>query len=95
MQNTNPKSGQVYVSEPVHTDEVHIHVTGDMMPRTVFFEILELMKTYLDKKTIVFDVYHHDMMRLVRESVPSQFYKRIELFSPKAFETREGLRRAG
>ncbi len=95
MQNTNSNSGQVYVSEPVHTGEVHIHVTGDMMPRTVFFEILELMKTYLDKKTIVFAVYHYDMLRLVRESVPSQFYKRIELFSPKAFETREGLRRAG
>jgi hypothetical protein len=63
MRNYNPHSGDVYVSEPANTGEVHIHLTGDMMPKSMFFKILGLMKTYLDEKTIFFAVYHFDMLR--------------------------------
>jgi hypothetical protein len=86
---------RVFIKEPDGTDTVQIHVTGDMMPRFVFFQILELMKKYVDNKTIVFVVYNANMMLLVRESVPSEFYDRIELYSPKVFESQEGLRNAG
>jgi hypothetical protein len=95
MQNNNPNRGQVYVSEPEATGEVHIHVAGDMMPSAVFLKILDSMKLYLDKKAIVFAVCGAEMERLVRESLPKQYYDRIELHSPKLFKAKEGLRRAG
>ena len=95
MQNYNPNREQVYVSDTVNVGEVHIHVTGYMMPSAVFLKILDVMKLYYEKKTVVFVVYHTDMEQLVRESIPKQFYDRIDLRRPEAFETREGLRRAG
>ena len=95
MPNKKSDNKQVFIKEPDGTDTVQIHVTGDMMPSSVFLCILELMKKYVDNKTIVFVVYDVKMMLLVRESVPSEFYDRIELYSPKVFESQEGLKNAG
>jgi hypothetical protein len=95
IQNNNPNRGQVHISESLDSGEVQIHVIGDLMPSNVFLQILDIMKLYYEKKSIVFVVYHPDMERNVRESLPRQYYDRIELYSPKAFETKEGLRRAG
>ena len=86
-------NGQVFVSE--FPESVVIHVLGDMLPCSVFMQILEIMKKHLDNKTIVFNVYDAKMMLMIRESVPSEFYDRIELNSPKAFELRGGLKCAG
>lgn len=95
MPKKKPDNGQVFTKEPDGTNTLEIHVTGDMMPRSAFFKILELLKRHMDHKTIVFAVYDAKMMLLVRESVPSEFYDRIELYSPKTFEEKEGLRHAG
>jgi len=95
MPKSKPDDGQVFISEPKFTNTFEIHVTGDLLPRSAFFEILELLKIHMDSKTIVFAVYNTKMVLLIRESVPSEFYDRIELYSPKAFEAKEGLRRAG
>jgi hypothetical protein len=68
---------------------VHIHVKGEKMPNSLFLRILDMMKQFYDKKTIVFVVYNADMKQLVKDSVPSSLYVRVDLCKE------EGLRRAG
>ena len=87
--------GQVFTQEPDGANTLEIHVTGDLLPSFAFLQILDLMKKHMDSKTIVFAVYNAKMMLLIRESVPSEFYDRIKLYSPKTFEIKEGLKRAG
>jgi len=84
------KADQVFVTELAETNTVQIHVTGDMMPNSVYLKILEHMKVYRDSMTIIFIVYDAKMMLLIRQSIPSEFYERIEIGSQK-----EGLQSAG
>lgn len=95
MQKNKPDDGQVFTREQDGADTLEIHVTGDMLPCSVFLEILDILKIHMDSKTIVFGVYNAKMMLLIRESVPYEYYDRIEIHSPKSFEEKEGLRRAG
>lgn len=71
------KLDQVFCKEVNGT--VQIHVTGDMLPNSAFLQILGYMKEY--KAAIVFVVYDAKMMLLIRQSIPSEFYERIELYS--------------
>jgi hypothetical protein len=83
---------RVFVTEITGTDTVQIHVAGDMMPNSVFLKILEHLKAYRDSKTIVFVVYDAKMMLLIRESIPSEYYERIEISSPDAFGQDGGMK---
>ena len=84
------KADQVVVIEFAKTNTVQIHVTGDMVPNSVYLKILEHMQVYRDLMTIIFVVYDAKMMLLIRQSIPSEFYERIELCGQK-----EGLQSAG
>ena len=85
--------GKIFVSESTNT--VEIHVPGDMLPCSAFTQILEIMKKHFHKKEIVFNVYNAKMMLMIRESLPSEYYERIELHNPKSLELQGGLKRAG
>ena len=89
------KDERVFVTEPDGENLVYIHVTGDLMPCSVFQKILEHMQTYIKVKAIVFIAYNAAMMREIRNSFPSQYYERIELCGLSAIEQSVALRNAG
>jgi len=89
------KPDQVFIVEPERTNTVKIHVTGDMMPNAVFLKILEHLKTYRAENTIAFVVYNINMMRLIGESIPSEYYNHIEISGPGAHPQEGALEHAG
>ena len=89
------KPDPIFVVEPEGTNTVQIHVTGDMMPNSVFLKILEHLKTYRDENTITFVVYNINMMRLIGESIPFEYYNHIEIASPGAHPQEGALEYAG
>ena len=58
---------QIFIIKPEGTNIVQIHVTGDMMPNSVFLKILEYMKIY-QGRTVIFVVYDVKMLLLIRKS---------------------------
>ena len=87
------KTGQIFVRELDGTNAVQIHITGGLMPNSVFMEILNHIKSFRDSRAIVFVVYDTKMLLLIRECIPSEYYERIEILSCDS-PGWEGLQRA-
>ena len=80
------KAEQVFIRELEGIDSTQIHITGTLLPNSAFLKILNLMKAYQGRRQIVFVVYDANMMRLIRECMPSECYDRIELYSQKMLD---------
>jgi hypothetical protein len=74
---------------------VQIHVSGDMLPNSKYLFILELMKGYVGSKEIVFQADNPQMMMLIRNAIPSEYYARIEIAGSGALKQEGELRDAG
>ena len=60
---------------------VEINVHGDMLPNSVFLEILDVLKQNKDKRHVDFIADNPKIMLLIRESLPGECYRKLELKS--------------
>ena len=86
---------QVFIKISEDTNTVQIHVTGDMMPNSVYHKIIDYMMAYKDSKTIVFMVYDTKMMIYIRQCIPLEYFERIQILIPKALEQEGVMEDAG
>lgn len=73
---------KVFGCTVVHKSEdnsVEINVHGDMLPNSVFLEIIDILGRFKDKKHVDFTADNPKMMLLLRESIPGEHYRKLEL----------------
>ena len=60
-------------------NKVELYVRGDMLPDSVYLELLAMIKEYRGKKELVFIADNPKMLLLIRESIPSECIDKLEL----------------
>lgn len=60
-------------------NSVEINVHGDMLPNSVFMEILDILDENKEKKHVDFIADNPQIMLLIREAFPGGCYRKLEL----------------
>lgn len=68
----------------VHKNEediLELHVHGDRLPSSAFLEILAILEKNHKQKEVDFVAYSPVMLLLLRQAVPTEYYRKLELKS--------------
>jgi len=82
MAREKKKTEQMYVRESGDGKVMEIHVEGDILPNRVFLQILDVMKENRNReevKPVVFVVYTPQMLMMVKNAIPSEYYAHVEV----------------
>lgn len=82
MARNKKETEQMYVREGGDSKVMEIHVEGNILPNRVFLQILDVMKENRQReevKPVVFVVYTPQMLMIVKNAIPSEYYAHVEV----------------